>query len=76
MCLKIDPFVSKISIPLQWLTRNELNYSVNCWYESFLYHDVPEAEKELMFILSQDSTMDEIEGVYLISENPITIKSN
>ena len=60
----------------KWLTRNELNYSVNCWYESFLYHDVPEAEKELMFVLSWDSTMDEIEGVYLISENPITIKSN
>ena len=60
----------------KWLTRNELKYSMNCWYESFLYHDVPEAEKELMFDLSGDSTIDQIEGFYLISENPIKLIGN
>lgn len=59
----------------KWLTRNELNYSVDCWYDTFLFHDVPSAKKEVMFTLSRDTTMDEIEGIYLISKNPIKIKS-
>lgn len=59
-----------------WITRNEMNYSVDCWYDSFLFHDISNVQEELMFVLSGDLTMDEIEGVYLISEDPIVLKDS
>lgn len=59
-----------------WITRNEMNYSEDCWYDTFLFHDIPNVQKKLIFSLSGDVTMDEIEGVYLISEDSIVLKDS
>lgn len=57
----------------KWLTRNELYYETDCWYNSFLFHEIPAASNEIMFILEGDLSMDQISGIYLISQNPIII---
>lgn len=59
----------------KWLTRNELYYETNCWYNSFLFHEIPDVSKEVMFILGGDLSIDQISGVYLISQDPIIVKS-
>lgn len=59
----------------KWLTRNELSYATDCWYDSFLFHEIPDTNKEIMFILGGDSSIDQILGVYLIAHKPIVIKS-
>lgn len=58
----------------KWSTRNELYSTTDCWYDSFLLHDIPATNKEIMFVLGGDSSIDQISGVYLISQNPISIK--
>lgn len=58
----------------KWLARNELSYATDCWYDSFLFHEIPDTNKEIMFILGGDSSKDQISGIYLISQDPIIIK--
>lgn len=57
-----------------WLIRNEMNYTINCWYDSFMFHDVPKADNEIMIQFSGDAVLSEVKGFYLISENPIKLK--
>lgn len=57
-----------------WLIRNEMDYKMNCWYDSFVFHDVPKADKEIMIQFSGDAKLSEVKGVYLISDNPIKLK--
>lgn len=57
-----------------WIARNECSYAGNTWYDTFLFHDVPVADDEIMFVLSRDALISEIKGVYLISENAIILK--
>lgn len=58
----------------KWLTRNELYYETDCWYDSFLFHEIPATNNEFMFILGGDLSIDQISGIYLISRDPIVIK--
>lgn len=57
-----------------WLIRNEMDYKMNCWYDSFMFHNVPKADNEIMIQFSDDAKLSEVKGVYLISENPIKLK--
>lgn len=57
-----------------WLTRNELNYEVSCWFDVFLMHDVPKADKEIMIQFSEDAKLSEVKGFYLISANSIELE--
>lgn len=57
----------------KWITRNEFSYVENCWYDTFLFHDIPKADNEIMIVLGREANISEIQGVYLISENPIVV---
>lgn len=55
-----------------WLLQNELSYSADCWYDSFIFHDMPHIKNEVVFKLSGDSTLDQFLGICFISQDAIT----
>lgn len=57
-----------------WLTRNELNYDVSCWFDVFLLHNIPKADKEIMIQFSGDASLSEVKGFYLILDNQIKLE--
>ena len=53
---------------------NELQYSYDCWYDIYLFHNIPTIKNEIMIQCWDDFSLDQIKGVYLISEHPIKFK--